>query len=93
VHFQQHGVSVPGITNKSYGVLTFVSRDHIDVSVAQNFIRTFVNAYKAHGGIVQTTQPPIMMGTPEIGEGVQNLFNKVVATCKWTFHITQIHVS
>lgn len=65
----------------SWGICVFNSmgRDQIDAPIAQNFIRTFINTYRSHGGRVGNNNPVIIAGPPDIAVGVETLFNKLVA--------------
>ena len=65
----------------SWGICVFNSmgRDQIDAGIAQNFIRTFINTYKSHGGRVGNVNPVIIAGPPDIAVGVETLHNKLVA--------------
>jgi hypothetical protein len=58
------------------------SRDQIDAPIAQNFIRTFINTYKSHGGRVGNANPVITNGPPDIAVAVETLHNKLVAQCE-----------
>lgn len=41
------------------------------------YIKTFVNVYRSHGGVVETERPEIIFGGTEPADAVMNLFHAV----------------
>lgn len=56
----------------AWGVCVFPGRNSPNREVVGNFIKSFVSAYKVHGGIVQNANPPIVMAQSDIAKGVEN---------------------
>lgn len=61
-------------------------RDKVDVPTAQNFIRNFIAAYQAHGGVVMNKAPPIIGGINDAAAAVESVFNAAGNQCLSSHH-------
>ena len=59
---------------QSWGVCVIPGRNSPDKPIVDKFIKSFVQSYKGHGGIVQQANPWVMQGTGDIGKVVEGLF-------------------
>lgn len=58
----------------SWGVCVFPGRNSPDKPIVDNFIKSFIQSYKGHGGNVGNANPFTMRATGDIAQAVESLF-------------------